>query len=62
VPYASDLFIASVRIIGEGVEERRDYSLNVGVDGHVVSAIREGRPLMDYVSYSFALKKRPHAF
>ena len=59
---ARDLFSASVRIIGEGVDERRDYSLNVGLDSPIVSAIREGKSLMDYVSYSFALKKHPHAF
>jgi hypothetical protein len=49
-PYAGNLFSASVRIIGESLEEKRDYSLNVGLNSYIVSAIRESRPLMDYVS------------
>ncbi|MGD0029391.1 MAG: hypothetical protein ABSC91_10685 [Candidatus Bathyarchaeia archaeon] len=52
------IFNASIRIIGEGVEEKRDYSLNVGLDSLIVPAIKEGKPLMDYVSISFALKKK----
>jgi hypothetical protein len=52
------MFNASIRIIGEGVEEKRDYSLNVGLNSLIVPAIKEGKPLMDYVSLSFALKKK----
>lgn len=57
-PYASDLLSACVRIIGEGVEEKRDYSLNVGLNSLIVPAFKEGKSLMDYVSFSFALKKK----
>jgi hypothetical protein len=52
------IFDASIRIIGEGVEEKRDYSLNVGLNSLIVPAIKEGKPLMDYVSFSFELKKK----
>jgi hypothetical protein len=48
----------SIRIIGEGVEEKIDYSLDVGLNSLIVPAIKEGKPLMDYVSFSFALKKK----
>jgi hypothetical protein len=52
------IFNASIRVIGEGVEEKRDYSLNVGLNSLIVPAIKEGKPLMAYVSFSFALKKK----
>jgi len=50
-------FIASIRIIGEGIEETRDYPLRVGLKGLTIGAIKEGKPLMDYVTYGFELKK-----
>lgn len=49
---------ASVRIIGEGIEQEKDYSLCVGLNRLVIPAIKEGKPIMDYVSYSFELKKK----
>lgn len=52
------LFNATVRIIGEGVEEERDYSLHVGLNNLIIPAIREGKPIMNYVQCGFMLKKK----
>jgi hypothetical protein len=52
------LFNASIRLIGEGIEEERDYSLWVGLNNLVVPAIREGKPIMDYINYGFEVKKK----
>lgn len=51
-------FSASIRIIGEGIEEEHDYALFVGLNNISIPVIKEGKPLMDYISYSFELKKR----
>ena len=52
------LYNVSIRIIGEGIEEVRDYSLYVGLDSLSIPVIKEGKPLMDHVSYSFEAKKK----
>jgi hypothetical protein len=58
-PYADEPhFDVSIRIIGEGIEEVKDYSLHVGLNSLSIPIIKEGKPLMDYISYSFELKKK----
>jgi hypothetical protein len=49
---------ASIRIIGEGIEEERDYLLRVGLDTIYIPAIRDGKPVPELISYRFELKKR----
>ena len=51
-------FTASIRIVGEGIEEEKDYPLHIGLSGLSVSAIREGKPLMDFVHFGFEIKKK----
>jgi len=46
---------ASVRIIGEGMEEEKDYSLSIGLNNMNVP-MRDGKPAMDYISFGFELK------
>ena len=50
-------FVASIRLIGEGIEEVRDYACYLKLK-RLNIPIKEGKPVMDYISYSFELKKR----
>jgi hypothetical protein len=55
-------FNATVRIIGEGIEEVKEYFLHLGLNSLVIPAIREGKPIMDFVQCSFELKKKGSRF
>jgi hypothetical protein len=57
-PYYSPIH-ASIRIIGEGIEEKRDYSLAIGLKNLKIP-IKEGKPSVEGVSYNFELVKKPH--
>lgn len=48
----------SIRIIGEGIEEVKDYSLHIGLNSLLIPVIKEGKPIMDNVQCGFQLKKK----
>jgi len=48
----------SIRIIGEGIEEVKDYSLHVGLSNLIIPLIKDGEPEMEHVTCSFMLKKK----
>jgi hypothetical protein len=54
-------FNVAIRIIGEGVEEKRDYSLILGLKDLNIP-VKEGKPLMEYVSVNFELEKESFFF
>lgn len=50
-------FDASIRIIGEGIDEVRDYSLHIGLNDILMPLMKESESLMDFVRYD--LKREP---
>lgn len=52
------LLKVSIRIIGEGIEEEKDYTLHIGLSNLLIPAIKEGKPIMDYAKCTFQLKKK----
>jgi len=49
-------FDVSIIIIGEGIEEKRNFLARVTLKNLNIPVIKEGKPLMDYVSCAFELK------